>query len=147
MRINPCRPHNLRAFRSLGPGVQKHWLGVSSSHSMEAPSVLPKEAIKFAKMASEWWDPSGPLKPLHAMNPTRCKFIRDFACSHFQLNKSEKNALQGLKILDIGCGGGILSESLGRMGADVLGIDVVEENVIVARDHLQHDINLERSVR
>lgn len=98
-------------------------------------------------MAKRWWDPAGPLQPLHAMNPTRCKFIRDFSCSHFGLEQSNPKALEGLKVLDVGCGGGILSEAAGRMGADVLGIDVVNENIAVAKSHLEADPFLQTRIR
>lgn len=98
-------------------------------------------------MAKRWWDPAGPLQPLHAMNPTRCKFIRDFSCSHFGLEKMGSNSLEGLKVLDIGCGGGILSEAAGRMGADILGIDVVSDNITMAEAHLEADPLLQTRIR
>ncbi|GMH34215.1 hypothetical protein BSKO_02049 [Bryopsis sp. KO-2023] len=93
-------------------------------------------------MANEWWNSKGDFQPLHQMNPTRCRFVRDFTCLHFGLDKMKPNALEGLEILDVGCGGGILSESVARMGAKVTGIDAVEESIEVAKAHAQHDPEL-----
>jgi ubiquinone biosynthesis O-methyltransferase len=91
--------------------------------------VDPAEAAKFAKMAATWWDKRGPFGPLHSMNTVRCKFIREGLIQHLGLDSRSIEPLKGLRVVDVGCGGGILSEALARMGADVTGIDVVEENI------------------
>jgi polyprenyldihydroxybenzoate methyltransferase / 3-demethylubiquinol 3-O-methyltransferase len=110
-------------------------------------TVNAKEAAKFAKVASHWWDPSGPFRPLHQMNPTRCRFIRSALCDAFELEPSVATPLAGLRVLDVGCGGGLLSEALARMGADVTGIDVTEEAVAAARAHASLDPALSSSLR
>lgn len=112
---------------------------VSSSVLAHQSTVNASEAKKFADLAAHWWDLQGPFKPLHQMNPTRCKFIRESLIDHFQLDNSTITPLSSLKILDVGCGGGLLSESLGRMGACVLGIDVNEDGLRVARAHTTAD--------
>lgn len=84
-----------------------------------AGSLDPKEAAKFAAMSAAWWDLSGPFAPLHRFNPARCKFIRQAVCAARKLPQDQLKPLNGLRVLDVGCGGGILSESLARMGAEV----------------------------
>ena len=97
-------------------------------------SVNKKEIDKFSKMADEWWDPEGKFKPLHKFNPTRIKYIKENIINNFKLkNKSEP--LSGIKILDIGCGGGLLSEPMSRMGANVTGIDASDKNIKIAKLH------------
>lgn len=98
-------------------------------------TVDPAEVARFAAMADEWWDPRGKMKPLHKFNPVRLAYIRDHACSHFQRDPKSLDSLKGLRILDVGCGGGILSEPLARLGADMVGIDPAPENVAAARVH------------
>ena len=85
-------------------------------------SVNKKEIDKFSKMANEWWDPEGKFKPLHKFNPIRIKYIKENIINSFKL-KNKSKALSGISILDIGCGGGLLSEPMSRMGANVTGID------------------------
>ena len=94
-----------------------------------------KEIDKFSKLAQEWWDPFGKFKPLHKFNPIRLKFIRDKSISHFKLNKNSNEPLKDLNILDIGCGGGLLSEPIARLGAKVTGIDASQENIEIAKTH------------
>jgi polyprenyldihydroxybenzoate methyltransferase/3-demethylubiquinol 3-O-methyltransferase len=103
--------------------------------SASASTVSQAESEKFAKLADDWWDPKGPFRPLHQMHPTRCQFIKSTLCNHFNRDPSLTNPLQGLKILDVGCGGGLLSESLAKMGATVLGIDVSDEGIAAATAH------------
>jgi polyprenyldihydroxybenzoate methyltransferase/3-demethylubiquinol 3-O-methyltransferase len=110
-------------------------------------SLDPKEAAKFAALSSQWWDASGPFAPLHQLNPARCKFIRDAVCSANGIQRECREPLLGLKVLDVGCGGGILSESLARMGASVHGIDVATENIAVAAIHSCADPLVQRRVR
>ncbi|XP_058742981.1 ubiquinone biosynthesis O-methyltransferase, mitochondrial [Vicia villosa] len=104
------------------------------------PSSLNRnELAKFAAIAESWWDFDGPFKPLHVMNPTRLAFIRSALCRHFKKDPYSAKPLEGLKIADVGCGGGILSEPLARMGATVTGIDAVEKNINIARLHAESD--------
>jgi 2-polyprenyl-6-hydroxyphenyl methylase/3-demethylubiquinone-9 3-methyltransferase len=89
----------------------------------EGPSIDRDEVAKFAALAGGWWDPEGDFRPLHRLNPTRLAFIRDHACAHFERDAEAARPLAGLTVLDIGCGGGLLSEPLARLGAEVTGID------------------------
>ena len=100
------------------------------------------EIEKFSKMAEDWWNPNGKFKPLHQLNPARVKFIRDKLISHFNLNPKNAKQLRSLKILDIGCGGGLLCEPLCRMGATVTGIDPSSKNIGVAKLHSK-EMNLD----
>ena len=97
-------------------------------------SVNKKEIEKFSKMASEWWDPSGKFKPLHKFNPIRIKYIKDNIISNFKL-KIKQKPLDKINILDIGCGGGLLSEPMTRLGATVTGIDASIKNINIAKLH------------
>ena len=97
-------------------------------------SVNKKEIDKFSKMANEWWDPEGKFKPLHKFNPTRIKYLKENIVYNFKL-KNKSKPLSGIKILDIGCGGGLLSEPMSRMGADVTGIDASDKNIKIAKLH------------
>lgn len=98
-------------------------------------SIEPAEVSKFNRLAQEWWDPQGPLKSLHEINPLRLKYIRDQICSHFQKDEPNLKPYEGLKILDVGCGGGLLSEPLATLGAQVTGIDAAKESIEVAHHH------------
>ncbi|EEF40115.1 hexaprenyldihydroxybenzoate methyltransferase, putative [Ricinus communis] len=102
-------------------------------------SLKDIELAKFSAIADTWWDSEGPFKPLHAMNPTRLAFIRSTLCRHFRKNQSSARPFDGLKIIDVGCGGGILSEPLARMGATVTGVDAVEKNIKIACLHADLD--------
>ncbi len=97
-------------------------------------SVNKKEIEKFSKMAAEWWDPEGKFKPLHKFNPIRIKYIKDNIIYSFKL-KSKEKPLQRINILDIGCGGGLLSEPMARLGANVTGIDASDKNIKIAKLH------------
>ena len=97
-------------------------------------SVNKKEIEKASKMASEWWDPSGKFKPLHKFNPIRIKQIKDNIISNFKL-KIKNKPLDKINILDIGCGGGLLSEPMTRLGATVTGIDASNKNIRIAKLH------------
>ena len=103
---------------------------------MKKDTINKKEIDKFSKLADEWWDPEGKFKPLHNFNPVRLKYIKDTITKKFG-NKSEKLPLKGIKILDIGCGGGLLSEPLSRLGATVTGIDASDRNIKIAKMHLK----------
>ena len=98
-------------------------------------TVIKDEADKFEKNAHDWWNPEGKFRPLHKFNPIRIKVIRDTLIDHFKLNKNSDTPLRKLKILDIGCGGGLLSEPISRLGAHVTGIDAVKKNIDVAKMH------------
>ncbi len=97
-------------------------------------SVNKKEIDKFSKMANEWWDPEGKFKPLHKFNPIRIKYIKENIINNFKL-KNKLRPLSGINILDIGCGGGLLSEPMSRMGANVTGIDASDKNIQIAKLH------------
>ena len=97
-------------------------------------SINKKEIEKFSKIAEEWWDPNGKFKPLHNFNPIRIKYIKDHILKDFDIKASEK-PLKNIKILDIGCGGGLLSEPMSRLGANVVGIDASKRNIEVAKFH------------
>ncbi|KAK4714532.1 hypothetical protein R3W88_020439 [Solanum pinnatisectum] len=97
------------------------------------------ELAKFSAIAETWWDAEGPFKPLHLMNPTRLAFIRSTLCRHFRKDPNCTRPFEGLKFVDVGCGGGILSEPLARMGATVTGVDAVNKNIKIARLHADLD--------
>ncbi len=97
-------------------------------------SINKKEIEKFSKLATEWWDPEGKFKPLHKFNPIRIKYIKENIIHNFKL-KNKAKPLMGIKILDIGCGGGLLSEPMSRMGAKVTGIDASDKNIKTAKLH------------
>ena len=97
-------------------------------------SINKKEIEKFSKIASEWWDPNGKFKPLHKFNPIRIKYIKDNIIDNFKL-KSNREPLKKINILDIGCGGGLLSEPITRLGANVTGIDASDKNIKIAKLH------------
>ncbi|MDB6176797.1 bifunctional 2-polyprenyl-6-hydroxyphenol methylase/3-demethylubiquinol 3-O-methyltransferase UbiG [Paracoccus sp. Z330] len=98
-------------------------------------SIDPAEIAKFEAMAAEWWDPAGKFKPLHLMNPVRLDYITTQICAEFGRDQTDLRALEGLRILDIGCGGGLVSEPMARLGAEVIGADAAEGNISVARVH------------
>jgi len=98
-------------------------------------TINKDEINKFSKIADEWWDIDGKFKPLHMFNPIRIKYILDVALNHFKIDKNKKLPLKNLKILDIGCGGGLISEPMCRLGADVTGIDASYRNIQVAKKH------------
>ena len=101
---------------------------------MKKDTINKKEIDKFSKLADEWWDPEGKFKPLHNFNPVRLKYIKDTIIEKFG-NKSKKLPLKDIKILDIGGGGGLLSEPLSRLGAKVTGIDASDRNIKIAKMH------------
>ncbi len=100
-------------------------------------TVDPEEIAKFSAMAAEWWDPKGKFKPLHKFNPVRLAFIRDQVCTHFNRDPNGRQPLEGLALLDIGCGGGLLAEPMTRLGATVVGVDAAEKNIMTARVHAE----------
>ncbi|HEX5508722.1 MAG TPA: bifunctional 2-polyprenyl-6-hydroxyphenol methylase/3-demethylubiquinol 3-O-methyltransferase UbiG [Pseudolabrys sp.] len=100
-----------------------------------ASTVDRDEVERFSRQAADWWNPRGPMAALHKFNPVRLAYIRDQAAAHFGRDAKKLDCLKGLRILDIGCGGGILSEPLARIGADVVGADPSEDNIAVATTH------------
>ena len=102
-----------------------------------ATTIDPKEVAKFEAMAAEWWDPNGKFKPLHMLNPCRLDYIVDQITAEFGRDIDSPQSLKGLRILDIGCGGGLLSEPMARLGAEVVGADAAEGNLPVARIHAE----------
>ncbi len=101
---------------------------------MKTNTINKKEIEKFSKIAEEWWDPTGKFKPLHKFNPVRISYIRENISKTFDIKNNDK-ILKGIKILDIGCGGGLLSEPMARLGAEVVGIDASDKNINVAKLH------------
>ena len=107
-------------------------------------TVDKAEIEKFSKLAKDWWNPNGKFKPLHLFNPARISFIKDKLISHFTLNPNSEKPLEKLKILDIGCGGGLLCEPLNRLGATITGIDASNNNIEVAKLHSKEmNLNIE----
>ena len=103
---------------------------------MNIKNTVNKEEIdKFSKLADEWWDPSGKFAPLHKFNPIRQEYIINEISKNFDINIDNPSSLEKLKILDVGCGGGLLCEPLSRLGAKVTGIDASEKNIEIAKAH------------
>ena len=98
-------------------------------------TINREEIQKFSKLAEEWWDVNGKFKPLHLFNPVRIEYIVENLKNHFNIKNTKTNYLTGLKILDIGCGGGLISEPMARLGAEVTGIDASEKNIYIAKMH------------
>ena len=104
-------------------------------------TINKKEIEKFSKLAKDWWNPNGRLRPLHLLNPARIKFIKEKLITHFGLNSKDSDPLKKINILDIGCGGGLLCEPLKRLGAKITGIDASENNIKIAKLHAK-EMNL-----
>ena len=100
-------------------------------------SIDPSEVAKFQAMAAEWWDPGGKFRPLHMMNPARLDYITDQIAAQFDRDLRDARPFAGLRLLDIGCGGGLLSEPMARLGAEVVGADAAAANIPVARIHAE----------
>ncbi|MDB4340008.1 bifunctional 2-polyprenyl-6-hydroxyphenol methylase/3-demethylubiquinol 3-O-methyltransferase UbiG [Pelagibacteraceae bacterium] len=99
-------------------------------------TTINKEEIqKFSKLAHEWWDVNGKFKPLHMFNPIRIEYIIEITKDYFKIKNDKSNPLKGLSILDIGCGGGLISEPMARLGGNVTGIDASEKNIKIAKMH------------
>lgn len=102
---------------------------------IQAPSIDPREQAQFGALAERWWDVQGPFWPLHRLNGVRVDWLAEQVCVALGRDPRRERPLAGLRLLDIGCGGGILSEAMARLGAAVTGIDVVERNIGIARTH------------
>jgi ubiquinone biosynthesis O-methyltransferase len=137
----PCSFSSLRDLATPGAAPLP---SLRRAHGSAPPawSVDPREADKFARLADQWWDPAGPFRPLHQLNPVRCRFIRAALCDAFGRDPAGAAPLRGLRVLDVGCGGGLLSEGLARMGAQVEGIDVNEAGLAAAAAHAALDPGL-----
>ncbi|XP_022740610.1 ubiquinone biosynthesis O-methyltransferase, mitochondrial isoform X2 [Durio zibethinus] len=134
-RFLPRNLSNFRLFSDVSEpqiNIDPKYNNMFNKASSTPSSLKEPELAKFSAIADTWWDSEGPFKPLHKMNPTRLAFIRSTLCRHF-------GPFEGLRIIDVGCGGGILSEPLARMGAIVTGIDAVEKNIKIARLHADLD--------
>ncbi len=109
----------------------------NNSSKVGETTIDSAEIDKFSAMAAEWWDPFGKFKPLHKFNPVRLAYIRDAACAHFGLDGHDNKPLSGLRLLDIGCGGGLIAEPMARLGASVTAIDASEANIKTALAHAE----------
>ena len=137
------RPKKARIHTGGVPGLQPR-RPVNHARAAMAPkpqrqsnqgTVDPAEVERFSALAAEWWDPRGKMAPLHKFNPVRIGYIRDRAAARFDRDPKRLDSLKGLRILDIGCGGGLLSEPLARLGADMVGVDPSETNIEAAKQH------------
>ncbi|MDQ0313909.1 bifunctional 2-polyprenyl-6-hydroxyphenol methylase/3-demethylubiquinol 3-O-methyltransferase UbiG [Amorphus orientalis] len=104
---------------------------------MSDSTIDQAEIDRFSALADEWWDPRGKFKPLHKFNPVRLGYIKEMVARHFGRDVDDSQALSGLRLLDIGCGGGLLSEPMARLGAEVVGADAAATNIEVARIHAE----------
>jgi 2-polyprenyl-6-hydroxyphenyl methylase/3-demethylubiquinone-9 3-methyltransferase len=112
-----------------------------------SPTLDREEVARFARLGGQWWDSAGPFKPLHRINPVRLTYIRDQLCRAFGRDAAQGASLQGLSVLDIGCGGGLVCEPLVRLGGRVTGIDPGEENIEAAKAHaLAADLQIDYAV-
>ncbi|MGK2871731.1 MAG: bifunctional 2-polyprenyl-6-hydroxyphenol methylase/3-demethylubiquinol 3-O-methyltransferase UbiG [Alphaproteobacteria bacterium] len=100
-----------------------------------SPSIDPAEVARFSAQAAHWWDPNGPFRPLHKFNPARLGYIRDQICTYFRQDPHGPTPLNGLRLLDIGCGGGLVCEPMARLGATIVGADASYENIGAASAH------------
>ena len=108
------------------------------SAQIDSPTTIdPAEIEKFQAMAADWWDPNGKFKPLHMLNPCRLDYITQQIAAEFERDLTARDPFAGLRLLDIGCGGGLLSEPMARLGATVVGADAAERNIPVARVHAE----------
>lgn len=110
---------------------------MSDATAQSAGTVDDAEVARFSAMAADWWDPTGKFRPLHKFSPVRLAYIKETVCEKFGRDPKSPEAFKGLRFLDIGCGGGLLSEPMARLGADVVGADPSTTNIEVAKLHMQ----------
>jgi 2-polyprenyl-6-hydroxyphenyl methylase/3-demethylubiquinone-9 3-methyltransferase len=133
MRVDAMAAATARNARQAGAGRTS----TAGARTIGPNTVDAEEIARFDRLAATWWDENGPMKPLHAMNPARLSFIREQALLHFGGDMRSLAPLAGLTAVDVGCGGGLLSEPLARMGADVTGLDPASGNIAIARQHAE----------
>lgn len=135
------QPEDSRTTDQAGPAstheneAEKAGTAPGPDDTQAGRTVDHEEVARFSRIAAEWWDPDGKFKPLHKFNPTRLDFLKRTLCTHFKRDPQDPQALKGLRILDIGCGGGLLAEPVARMGANVVGADPSRTNIETARIH------------
>jgi len=117
--------------------MSENTVNIGKSDTAEGVTVDADEVAFFAKIADTWWDPHGPFRPLHLLNPTRLAYIRREVEQHFSLTENSETPYKGLRFLDIGCGGGLISEPVSRLGADVVAVDASEKNIKTASLHAE----------
>ena len=110
---------------------------MSTQYNNKKNTIDPQEIERFSALSEKWWDTKGEFAPLHRFNPVRLEYIRKKVCKHFKLDRHNLQLFQGLKVLDVGCGGGLVTEPMARMGAATIGIDASERCVGVARHHAE----------
>jgi 2-polyprenyl-6-hydroxyphenyl methylase/3-demethylubiquinone-9 3-methyltransferase len=130
---NPARPDPIGVIDIYVKGMLS--MKIDSGTRAPVDTVDPDEVARFSAMAAEWWDPTGKFRPLHKFNPVRLAFIRDRLAARFARDPATLRPFTGLRLLDIGCGGGLLAEPLCRLGADVVGADASEKNIATAAIH------------
>jgi 2-polyprenyl-6-hydroxyphenyl methylase/3-demethylubiquinone-9 3-methyltransferase len=128
----PHRPPSNRGFRENAPSLVED---VAMGKERARPGIDAAELAKFAPLAARWWDVDGPMRPLHKLNPTRLDYILRQACDHHGRVKGDRRPLTGLTVLDVGCGGGLLTEPLTRLGARVTGLDPEPASIEAATWH------------
>lgn len=134
----PCEPvHALTIVRNDATRHRGTEGLTGEKMSAESSSVDAAEVAKFEAMAAEWWDPTGKFRPLHMMNPVRLDYVTRQIAAEFDRDLAGPRPFAGLRLLDIGCGGGLLSEPMARLGAEVVGADAAERNIPVARLHAE----------
>jgi len=123
-----------RIVRSFTPSRYLRARSLASTTNLQT-SIDEEEVAKFSAVADEWWDLNGPFRPLHQMSETRVRFVRNSLARHYGLNASAEKPLSGLRVVDVGCGGGLLTEPLAKLGASVVGIDASPANIATAKAH------------
>eukprot|EP01134_Creolimax_fragrantissima_P000352 CFRG0352T1 len=157
VRLSPL-PTSKSVYRTFTKGhartcvaVRYHSHESTNSRAVQSSSINADEVAKFDAMAKSWWDPFGPCMPLHVLNPTRVQYIKTILSAHHPRCVAQEprsaRALEGITILDVGCGGGLLSENLARLGANVTGIDAAFENISIAKLHSKGDQSLAHSLK
>ena len=110
---------------------------MSQENHQKSPTLDPEEIARFGAMADEWWDPTGKFRPLHKISPARLAYFREQICRHFGREFDADDALKGLSLIDVGCGGGLVAEPMAKQGAKVTAIDPSENNIKAAKIHAE----------